>query len=230
MRRGALVLSEVPPGFPTGPIFGDVNFLKGEINKYTENPNTCGGGFAVCKVRSSRNNNGGAMRESFGCAGNRARSKKEDGCTWEVTYEHTTDGWQLVRYHQHTSTAVGYDEDGVETRRTIKTTNHHSHELKQTMAEMRARHAGQCQLPEQLEGIGDLMSKAGLPTKEIMRVFQEAADEQGLDSSQWSYDLVYRRFTRVSTKEVLWPTQDRRRELATTCSPWDPCPHGWQRA
>ena len=197
-RTGGLDVSEVPKGFPRGPFPVDAAGLKAQVAAYTEAADCpMGGGFNVCLIRPMKNADGFVYRRSLGCT-HRSGARSGYNCNWEATYEWSTEGWVLVQYHRHRHVEVSPTQDPQVTSKTTSIPlNHHNHELMESMTQVRAQYGGQCRLPLDLVPIGEMMSKAGCSTALIKMVFDDYAEEHGLDRTLYSYDYVARVFNRV---------------------------------
>ena len=202
-RSGGLDVSEVPNGFPRGPFPVDAAGLKAQVSAYTEAADCpMGGGFNVCLIRPQKNSTGLVYRRTLACT-HRGGAKSGFNCTWEATYEWSTEGWVLVQYHRHRHEEVSPTSDPeVSSKTTSIPSNHHNHALMESMTQVRAQHGGQCRLPVDLVPIGEMMSKAGCSTAEIKRVFDSYAEEHNLDRTMYSYDYIARVFNRVDRSEA----------------------------
>ena len=117
-------LTNVPAGFPMGPIQGDVDQLKERLNYYTSNPRTGDGGFGVCRTRQpakSKNKGDSLYMECY--------KHKKSGCKWRTNWEHTTEGWVLLNYLPHCYPAVDNQGNELAHMPSVPAANGHSHPL-----------------------------------------------------------------------------------------------------
>ena len=117
-----LNISELPDGFPVGPLPCMKDELLATVKAFTTRVDTGGGGFTVC-LSGSKTRTTVGDRVGLACC---ARSRKTgvEGCKWEVDFEQTSEGWLLVRYRPHFKMV----DTGVSAYKKT-TANHHSHEL-----------------------------------------------------------------------------------------------------
>ena len=123
--------SNVPVGFPMGPIQGDKDKLKERVNHYTSNPETGDGGFGICRTRQvtkSKRKGDTLFLECY--------QHKRSGCKWSTKWEHTTQGWVLLTYNPHCYTARDDAGNAVAHLPGVPSQNGHSHELLHTEAQV----------------------------------------------------------------------------------------------
>ena len=126
--------TNVPDGFPMGPILGDVEDLKNRVNYYTSDPRTGEGAFGVCRtrqVRHSKNKGNTCYLECY--------RHKKDSCKWKCLWEHTTEGWVLLNYLPHCFEATDEGGNVLQNMPSVPAANGHCHALLQDEARVRAR-------------------------------------------------------------------------------------------
>ena len=117
-------LTNVPMGFPKGPIPGDKDKLKGRVNNYTSDPRTGDGGFGVCRTRQpakSKNKGDTLYLECY--------MHKRQGCMWRTRWENTTQGWVLLNYLPHCFPATDAEGNVLKHMPSVPAENGHSHDL-----------------------------------------------------------------------------------------------------
>ena len=192
-KRGVLVDSDVPPGFPIGPFCVEAckdeqTPLQSEVNKWCKDCNTGGGGFKVVSAHPRRDKLSNKLVQcGFQCNSNSGQPHEK--CKFNVRYQKCADDqWILTGYSPHK------DPSGKVTK------NGHSHPLEQSMVQMRAQHAGQTDIPGELQTLGDDMAGGGATAAEIQRVLRNKADMLNIDTTSWTYKAIHRRF--VSTLQA----------------------------
>jgi hypothetical protein len=176
-----IVAPAVSPEFPTGP-WDTAEEALAEINKFTKNVKTDGGGFAV----SWGSSKGGIPSGVWA----RGRQKKlvchEHGlphkCKWNMWLEHCVEGWVIYSFTAHDGNAgVG-----------------HSHTLAQSQEEANARPAMRS-IPEGLLRTAKSMVKSGMTVAGVYRWLRQQVKAEG-DEVAFTYQDVYHA-TGASTKE-----------------------------
>ena len=142
-------LTQVPVGFPLGPIPGNMKQLQEHVNLFTSNVRSGAGGFGVTRTRAASQckTKGDVLWLQCVC--------QTKGCQWRTKWEESTDGWMLVEYKAHVDPQMDAEGRAIVHAPGVPTANEHNHPLLLDAAQvsshtiqavMRATHATHAQI------------------------------------------------------------------------------------
>jgi len=202
----------VLPGFPRGPFNVGVKELQNIINKFTFTTACPGGGFKVNRHRSVDDKEGKVVKQAFRCNGGCGKNDKNEAvgvCTWEVTFELSTAGWVLTRWHEDSVLDERRDADGNTYHVKVRFPSQHRHVLLHHNVELRAQHGGRTGIHDQsLLDIAQEMVDAHQPCKNTHRVLLSAMAKRGMDTTAINYDWTWRKFYTASAAIAAFDVSD----------------------
>jgi len=200
-------------GFPRGPLQMTRADLCHTINNFTNRAECPGGGFKVNFQRSwCKEDTKDIVKQSFRCNG--GCKKTEDGedapgCTWEVDFELTQQGWVLTRWHQDERQTLAEQADGSYKEVLERFPSQHRHKLLTSKAEVCAAFGGRQGVQDpSLREIAVAMVRAGQACKSVHNVLVSEMEARHMDSSTISYQYCYNEWFRNSPEASMLDVTD----------------------
>ena len=158
-------------GFDVGPLNISLEKLQETTKNIAGNVYLGGGGWGVVKARSGKGCEANAHRGevvTFGCHHRGAKGKEACQCSWEITYEWSTEGWMVTKYHGgHTKPTEGSVPPVA------------AHTLKTSTAEVMAGSSGRF-IPEDLLPLASVCQKAGFSPIQTFEALKAQSEINGV--------------------------------------------------